>query len=503
MKVVNLKSLLEIYDKNGSTNIPPEYMNYLGGKDYELKIKNKELNPLKSLITTLENIDSSLTLKDLNSFYIGYKIPQIGKEFDLLRISEFTVLNIEYKREAVKDKIKQQALRNNYYLKFLDKEIKLFIYIEKENAIYTLNESHELIQADYQELIQIIKNQCSDDENFYEANLNELFNPCNYLISPFRKTAEFIRGEYFLTQEQEEIEKSLLTESKNGGKYFFLTGEAGSGKTLLTYHIAKKYMEEGYKVGLIHCAKLNAGHNELKEKFGWNIQPIKHWESLFNDKCPAILIIDEIQRINEKQFWEMIRDYIKPSKTVLIMCGDEKQTLSGGEGKIINSLTSEKIIKFKLNSKIRTNKELSSFIKIMLDLGKKQTLKISDQNIDIVYFATIDDANRYISTRNDYSYISYTPSMFYKNRYADSACWNPKKIGNSHEVIGQEFENVIVVLGEHFYYNGNKLKAYKMDGIPYAAFNMFFQQITRAINKLEIVVVNNIDVFNKLIEIFE
>lgn len=57
-------------------------------------------------------------------------------------------------------------------------------------------------------------------------------------------------------------------------------------------------------------------------------------------------------------------------------------------------------------------------------------------------------------------------------------------------------------MGEQFYYDGNKLKDKDLDGIPYATGKMFFQQITRAINKLEIVVVNNSVVFNKLIEIF-
>ncbi len=57
-------------------------------------------------------------------------------------------------------------------------------------------------------------------------------------------------------------------------------------------------------------------------------------------------------------------------------------------------------------------------------------------------------------------------------------------------------------MGEQFYYDGNKLKDKDLDGIPYATGKMFFQQITRAINKLEIVVVNNPVVFNKLIEIF-
>lgn len=507
MKTINLKSLLEIYDKNGSINIPPAYINYLCGKDYKMKIKDEELNPLKSLIKNLENLDSSLTIEDFNSFYIGYEIPQIGKEFDLLRISEFTVLNIEYKREAAnKDKVKKQALRNSYYLKFLDKEIKFFVYLEKKNAIYTLNESHELIQSDFQELIKIIKEQGDCEGKFYEENLNELFDPCNYLISPFRKTTEFINGEYFLTQEQEEIENNLVNAAKNGGKYFFITGEAGSGKTLLTYHIAKKYKEAKHNVGIIHCGILNTGHKELNEKFGWNIQQIKCWNTLFVNNTPEIIIIDEIQRIYSNQFNEILNNWIKPNDIILIMSGDGKQILKQGEGQIFETFDKKdyrNVKKFNLNTKIRTNKELANFIKIMLDLGKKKTIEVSAQNIDIVYFNTIKDAHNYISTKSEHSYLSYTPSLYYSNKYTDGSQFNPQQKGNSHEVIGQEFENVIVVLGEHFYYDKNILKAYKLENNPNSTLKMFFQQITRVINKLEIVVVNNIEVFNRLIEIFE
>ena len=65
-----------------------------------------------------------------------------------------------------------------------------------------------------------------------------------------------------------------------------------------------------------------------------------------------------------------------------------------------------------------------------------------------------------------------------------------------------ECETRLDIIGEQFYYDGNKLKAKKWDGIPYTATKMFFQNITRAINRLEIAVVNNFEVFNKLIEIF-
>ena len=76
--------------------------------------------------------------------------------------------------------------------------------------------------------------------------------------------------------------------------------------------------------------------------------------------------------------------------------------------------------------------------------------------------------------------------------------------GTSHQVVEQEFENVITILGPHFYYDENcTLKARKIAYNPYSPLKMFFQQITRAINKLEIVVVKNIELYNRIMQIFE
>ncbi|EUJ18396.1 hypothetical protein MAQA_09229 [Listeria aquatica FSL S10-1188] len=38
-------------------------------------------------------------------FFLGYKIPQIGEEFDLLRLGKNYHLNIELKSEASEEKI--------------------------------------------------------------------------------------------------------------------------------------------------------------------------------------------------------------------------------------------------------------------------------------------------------------------------------------------------------------------------------------------------------------
>ena len=55
-----------------------------------------------------------------------------------------------------------------------------------------------------------------------------------------------------------------------------------------------------------------------------------------------------------------------------------------------------------------------------------------------------------------------------------------------------------------FYYNENeRLWANKVTYNPYSLRKMFFQQITRSINKLEIVVIENIELYRKIVSIFE
>lgn len=50
---------------------------------YAIAVKAAELSDLKNLATILRA--SGARIGDLAGFYVGYKIPQIGKEFDLLR----------------------------------------------------------------------------------------------------------------------------------------------------------------------------------------------------------------------------------------------------------------------------------------------------------------------------------------------------------------------------------------------------------------------------------
>lgn len=497
MKAINLKSLINIYLANDDA-LPKEYINFIG-EDYGLEVKKYELNVLKNLIKYIEE-NNKISLNEYNYFYLGYKIPQIGKEFDLLRFDDENILNIEYKREVADIQIlKEQLIKNKYYLQFLMNSMILIGYIQKNNELYILRENNELEELSINEFIEIL----NSNEKCKELDLNNIFKASNYLISPFNKTEQFIKDQYFLTKHQEEIMQEIMKYINKGRKLFLIQGDAGTGKTLLTYHLAKELKRKDNNVALIHCAQINNGQYKLINDYKWNIYPIKNYSSLF-EKRFDVLIIDEVQRIKIEQF-RLIKKYIDDNNTILILSGDRKQILRNGEGGIIEILENEYLNKFSMTKKIRTNKELADFISVMLDLSKLNNKKLSKKNINITYFNSYEEANKYILTKKNFSFINYTSTLYPEKGQVgfERMDYNRNTVGNPHRVIGQEFENVGVLIDKHFYYDNNKLKAHTMYNNVYSPKDMLYQAITRVIQTLEIIVVENIEVFKILVNIFD
>lgn len=497
MKAINLKSLINIYLANDDA-LPKEYINFIG-EDYGLEVKKYELNVLKNLIKYIEE-NNKISLNEYNYFYLGYKIPQIGKEFDLLRFDDENILNIEYKRGVADIQIlKEQLIKNKYYLQFLMKSMILIGYIQKNNELYILRENNELEELSINEFIEIL----NSNEKCKELDLNNIFKASNYLISPFNKTEQFIKDQYFLTKHQEEIMQEIMKYINKGRKLFLIQGDAGTGKTLLTYHLAKELKRKDNNVALIHCAQINNGQYKLINDYKWNIYPIKNYSSLF-EKRFDVLIIDEVQRIKIEQF-RVIKKYIDDNNTILILSGDRKQILRNGEGGIIEILENEYLNKFSMTKKIRTNKELADFISVMLDLSKLNNKKLSKKNINITYFNSYEEANKYILTKKNFSFINYTSTLYPEKGQVgfERMDYNRNTVGNPHRVIGQEFENVGVLIDKHFYYDNNKLKAHTMYNNVYSPKDMLYQAITRVIQTLEIIVVENIEVFKILVNIFD
>ncbi|MFB2668923.1 DNA/RNA helicase domain-containing protein [Shewanella xiamenensis] len=480
MKKLNILSLVQAYNSLDADTFL-KYIDY-----FKIQVKNEEINDLDVLLKVLSTVPQ-VNLKCLNGFYIGYRIPQIGKEFDLLRFGENFVINIEIKKTCSEDKILKQLTRNKYYLSFLQKTVHHMTFVADTKQFYYLNLNEQLLQINSEVLVGLLNAQVGYD---LDVDVDSLFNPSDYLVSPFNATQRFLEDRYFLTHQQESIKENVLNKLniKNKSRYISITGGAGTGKTLLVYDIVKNMIKSGQKVLIIHVGNLNVGHFTLKSK-GWYVFPVKSYRSL-SFKRFDLIVVDEAQRLKPSQLDYFISE-IESVNGACIFSYDRNQTLSDWETRydfdsVIKGVNGIDV--YSLTDKIRTNKEISTFIGMLFNCNR--SFGFCDKgNIEISYFNNSVDASNYLKLLDSKSWevIRFTPSTYnseYHSSYSDRS-----KI-NSHNVIGQEYDNVAITIDEFFGYDVNGDLIYN-GSTYYSAVKMLFQNITRARKKLNVVIINN------------
>lgn len=392
MKHINLQSVIEAY-RNLESSLFQKLMNSYGIIVGGLNgIKDYELDGIEGLINNIFKHTADITVT--SNYYLGYSIPQIGKEFDLLRFGTNYLVNIEIKTKSSPEKILKQQVKNKYYLSFLEKETHIYTYVLNENKLYKLmiDKSGPITrEIDFHELCDDLSSQ----KIMYLNHIDEVFEPSNYLISPFNSTDRFINEEYFLTIQQEEI-------------------------------------------------------------------------GTLNIKC--------------------------------IFSYDEKQYLSDNEKEYNLKKRIEEELSctpYILTNKIRTNKEIAFFIKQLFD-SQTNIPGITYPHIELTYCKDYFSAKILLQTllNEGWEIPSYTPgtrSIFDYEKYF------PSNKMCAHSVIGQEFNNVAIVIDEHFKYTKNgKLTASNQ---YYSQRQMLYQIITRARKRLHIIVVNNASMLARCIEI--
>jgi len=488
MKPVNLQSLLQAR-ASVEDEIFDTYLDYCG-----IDIRASELDDLEKLLVAMRAAQASA--ENLSDYYVGYKIPQIGKEFDLLRFRRNSIVNIEIKRESAPDKIKTQLLRNRYYLSFIGRKVYEFSFVSSSTTLYFLGDDGELETANATHLLGVLDDQVLESELTPDA----LFNPSDYLVSPFNSTRKFLASEYFLTHQQEQFKSAILSSigAAAGTIFVGITGSAGTGKTLLTFDIAKHLYEKTKNVLIIHCGQLNEGHRALVNE-GWKISPIKNHKSHDLDLVD-LLIVDEAQRIQQAQL-DHIVERAKPAKCSCIFSYDKVQTLSAKEekedmGGRISTIPSIKI--YRLSEKIRSNKEIANFIKMLFN-RKASTQIHSSGNIRISYFDNNEDAKNYLVGLDSkkWEVLRFTPSQ-YQIEHHEKYFASVSK--TSHEVIGQEFEGVAIAMDKFFAYDDSGNLIYR-GGTYYAPTKMLFQNITRARRRLDLVIINNEEILKRCMTI--
>ena len=300
-----------------------------------------------------------------------------------------TIINIEIKSRQVDDleKIKKQLCQNIHYLSHIAAEIFSFTYMQCNDSAFKIfrYDSNKLKESTIDELLECIKKIDKARDNYIE----KLFRPTEYLISPFNKPKEFLNEKYYLSSPQEEVKQKIIENIHKGKSLLGINGAAGTGKSLLLYDIAKT-LSKYYSVIIIHCGKLNEGHNELNTAFKKDF--------IINAKSiPQIMLtqyqivcVDETQRLHSDQLTLLLKAFNEKESNILgiIFSYDPTQYLSVNEVERANCsiLQNNPTFKeFNLSKKIRTNKELSHFIENIMDLAYKPNEKVQYKNIDIIY----------------------------------------------------------------------------------------------------------------------
>lgn len=488
-KTVNLLSMIDAKHTLSESSLQA-YLNHFG-IDVAINgnksgIKKSELDDIERFYKKI-NECPDLEINFFGGFYVGYHIPQIGKEFDLLRMGHNYLINIEIKSQAESEKVKAQLIKNKYYLSFLKKSIYLYSYVANTDSFYRLDENENLVTISSNALVEIISKQQLDDC----CNPDNLFKPSYYLVSPFNSTDRFVAGKYFLTNQQLEIKEKVLSLIEHDNDQFIsITGAAGTGKTLLIYDIARHLMSLNKKVLILHCAKRNSGQNFLVRIHGWNINSTSY--AIDDDFSPFdLIIVDESQRAKQEQFDTIVRKTQEASKHC-IFSYDMRQCLDNTEinreiPRQIESLP--RITSFKLTDKIRTNKEIASFISLLFDKNKQKTI-YDYSNVEVNFFDDREKAKRFLTSlqNSGWRIPKYTPGKMNKTFQYENYLVTGED--STHAVIGQEFEKVAAVIDEYFNYNETG-KLHSTAPGWYSQTKMLFQILTRTREKLFVVIINN------------
>lgn len=140
-----------------------------------------------------------------------------------------------------------------------------------------------------------------------------------------------------------------------------------------------------------------------------------------------------------------------------------------------------------------------TFIKMLFN-AKKTFPMPNGGNIEINYFNTIKDARNYLDgLEGVWEVLRFTPSQ-YNNEHHEK--YGDVFSKTSHQVIGQEFDGVVVTIDEYFSYNDDGELTYGGKAY-YHPVKMLFQNITRSRRRLNLVIIKNERILNRCISILQ
>ena len=452
-----------------------------------------------------------------DGFYFSYTIEHISKEFDLLKFSGDAgcALNIELKSEAIEEeRIRRQLEQNRYYLSHASRTILSYTYVMESNTLYCLNDHGFLRKCPLSELAAAMKR--SALQTYVEEDIGRYVRAQDYLIAPVRNPEKLLTGRYFLTNQQSEFRRQILeilqlyedgywempenpnaaaeTEENPGPEkcpvpMISLTGNAGTGKTLLLFDLAIEISKKK-KVLFMHGGPLREGHRVIDNRLH-KVHIFSGTESSAEDigrkhdfADYACILVDEANRFDSARLQALIKKAIEFGIPCIFSYDPHSilgtiplmEDAEAAIGRYEN-------LRMELSGNIRINRPIFSFLRTLFH-QKDWSGSVDYSCIDVLYAADKKEEKRLTAhylTRG-YELIRSTPESF-----------------RSGEIISQEYERVLMVLDKRFYYDESMHLC--ADGKKGAAIPPLYEGLSRAREKLCLLITGNETLFRQILAI--
>ncbi len=496
MKPINIYALTRLNDPELISKVERQ----MSGRGRNIKIREWETEGLRLFSERLQPVCSdacSLT------FYYSYTMQKLGKEFDLLRIADDQIVNIELKSDNVSNEaIRSQLIRNRYYLSTLGKPVYYYTYISGQDRLVRLSNSGRLVDTTFEELGVLLDNQ----DEIYTGDIEELFKEDKYLISPITDPGRFLRQEYFLTFQQRDIKKQIMKNISDGHFLQGFTGLPGTGKTILLYDMAMT-MSRKNPVCLFHFGSHRSELQQLDER-------LKRIDFYYCDKNTvpdvlrdyAAIFIDEGHGMGEKAF-NAICEYGRKWNVPIIISYDDALCVSEKERLGMGAAVFEKrddFRGFQLTNKIRMNNELSTFLRTFLSASK--VYKREYPNVSVSYGADIDEAMNLIRfyEKEGYMFI-WDRKMGVDIGSMESFPGEALTRIESASVTGKEFDKVLMLLDDSFYYDEERFlrNTESENGGETSRIMNLFHGLSRAKKQIALVIMGNVKLMQQVYNILQ
>ena len=477
-------------------------------------VREREFLQLLNLVNHF--INYSLRIPAFENIFFGFKIDKIVcGDFDFIKVNEKNVVNIEFKDitnaknqdiETYEKKLLEQLETRKKILSVFKREVVSIGFIQNKNNLFFYKlENNKLCSI---EPIQVLKYLTSSKTDNSISNLSDYLNKETLNISPVNQGSLFLNNVYELTNQQQNIIDEI---KKLKSTFYLVKGKAGTGKSLVAFELAEYFSNNGKKTILFFLSPNSNLYREFNSKkfkiltLGMyndeNRSVNSGFDKVYNEDFD-LLIIDEAQRLREDQVNELEKVIKKGNRYCIFLLDSEQNLVSDNEGKLITNKITKLVNKehqFGLTELLRFNKHIEAFIR---KLFKMEDIKgnPNEANIDIININDYSEAHKYVEyLRENYSYTLLKPLQ------TGSITKNYNYDDHGYNAIGKEFENIIIILDERYFYDSqNGLQVSKEKNEYKGSHNLLklnYEILTRVKNKLIILIVGNNELYENMINI--